>query len=58
MEFRLFLGHAGLRSLLSYAFIVPGSCRLTLLVHFKSTGFRLFGSVHKYCHLGIHFLFI
>jgi hypothetical protein len=58
LEFRSFLGHAGLRFLLSSAFIVSGSCRLTLLVHLKSTRFRLFVSVHKYCHLGIHSIYL
>jgi hypothetical protein len=50
MDFNSFLGHAGLLFLLSSAFIVPGSCRLTFLVHLKSTRFLSFVLVHKYCH--------
>jgi hypothetical protein len=56
MEFNSFLGHAGLRFLLSSAFIVPGSCRLTFLVHLKITRLRSFVLVHKYCHQ--YFIFI
>jgi hypothetical protein len=64
MDFCLILGHPVLRPFLSYSLLLPHLGQLTLvrppyiLSSLTEHTFPLFVLVQKYCHLGIHFIFI